>query len=386
MKVKSLHPVSSKRKVARNPLVVSIIVSLMVPAVVESRVLFEESFDDLPDYTSSEELDLEGWDHRRNGEVNWSPSNGYPDKHDAFEILESNADKARGGTGKSFVAWRESYDPGWQRWNSDGILAKKLDQGVSQLYVSFYIRFEENWTPGGQSKFFRAYYWNGEGSPFQFFDDGNSGPIFLWDYNENNYGVRNVHAYRGGPPEGSYYQMTSEDIYDTPRGVNNLGSFSLNYTQDTVGMAADGGTPKIPDQVNGGYLSDNLNQTVKHAQLFGRPENWTKVAFFLKMNSEPGANDGELIQWINDEQVYVNRTIRWVKDNPDNRMVQWNMVAIGGNDNWQAYPNSQMREEWYSIDDVYMATEIPDDVISGGSDDGAVSRPNPPSGVTADGG
>lgn len=361
-----------------NTLILAVVPFLM-PGFAQSTVLFEESFDNQPNYTSSENLVLNGWTHRRNGEVNWSPSTGYPDKHDAFEILDSNAGKARGGIGKSFVAWRESYDPGWQRWNSDGILAKHFDQGFDQVYVSFYIRFADDWTPGGVSKLFRTYYWNGEGSPFNFFEDGNSGPIFFWDYNRNNYGVRNVHAYRGGPPEGEHYTMTGDDVPNTPRGLNNLGDMSLNFTYDTEGMAADGGTPQIPDLVNGGFISDDMNQTVTHYQVYGGAGNWTKVAFFLKMNSSPGENDGVLRQWINDEQVFVNRNVRWVKDNQANQMVSWNMIALGGNDNWQAYPNSERREEWYSIDDVYIATEIPDDVLNGAADD---SAPNPPTGVT----
>lgn len=350
----------------------------LVPALAESAVLFEESFDGLPDYTSSEELNLEGWSFRRNGEVNWSPSNGYLDKHDAFEILSANADKARGGNGKSFVGWRESYDPGWKQWNSDGILAKHFQSGFDQLYVSFYVRFGDNWTPAGSSKLFRVLSWSGEGSPFKFFSDGNSGPIFLWDYNKNDYGVRNVQAYRGGP-HGESYDMTDVDIYNLPRNIHNLGDLSLNFTGDTVGMANDGGTPKITDMVNGGYISDDLNQTVSHDQVFGGSDNWTKVAFFVKMNSEPGANDGELIQWINGEQVFVNRTIRWVDFNTENKMVDWNVVAIGGNDFFQDYPNSDRREEWYAIDDVVIATEIPSEL---GVDEGvSISPPNPPEGL-----
>ncbi len=362
-------------KLISRSLVIPVLLFLMGPAIGQSEVIFEEFFDDLPNYTSSEELNLEGWSFRRNGEVTWSPSNGYPDKHDAFEILESNSEKARKGEGKSFVAWRESYDPGWKQWNSDGILAKYFESGFDQLYISFYIRFGENWTPSGTSKLFRVYSWNGDGSPFQFFEAGNSGPIFFWDYNRNNYGVRNVHAYRGGPPEGDYYTMSRDDIGDSPRNPINLGDISLNYTYDTEGMAADGGTPNIVDKVNGGYLSDNMNQTVSHAQIFGPSSNWTKVSFFLKMNSEPGASDGQLIQWINGEQIYVNKSIRWVKENPDNRMVKWNVIALGGNDFWQEYPNSERREEWYSIDDLYVATDIPEDVLQGE----APVPPNPPS-------
>lgn len=373
MKVKGFR-VKAGHRDSRNLMVAPIVLSMIIPAVANSRVLFEESFDELPDYTSSEELDLPGWSFRRNGEVTWSPETGYPDKHDAFEIMGSNSEKARGGGGKSFVAWRESYNPGWKQWNSDGILAKYFESGFEQLYVSFYIRFGENWTPSGTSKLFRIYSWNADGSPFQFFRDGNAGPIFIWDYSRNNYGIRNVHAYRGGP-HGENYQMDNSDIPGLPRNLVNLGDASYNFTEDTRGMSSDGSDPEIADLSSGGLISDDMSQTVTHEQIFGSSDNWTKVAFFVKMNSSPGANDGVLIQWINDEKIFVNRNINWVGENSGNIMVDWNVVAIGGNDFFREYPNSERREEWYSIDDLFISTEIPDDAGD------SLAAPNPPTGL-----
>lgn len=356
----------------RNSLVASLVLSLMIPVVAEARELFEETFDDLPDYTSSEELDLEGWSFRRNGEVNWSPSNGYPNKHDAFEILEENADKARGGTGKSFVGWRESYDPGWNQWNSDGILMKHLPGGFDQLYVSFYIRFSPDWTRGGTSKIFRIYSWNEEGSPFSFFSDGNAGPLFDWKYSySGTYGMRNFLTFRGGP-YGENYDIDNNDMDDVPRNFSNQGDLSLNFTKDTAGMSLDGSTPEILDKVNGGYISDDMNQTVTHEQIFGDSDNWTKMAFYVQMNSAPGVNDGVVMQWINDELVFRNNSVNWVGDNSKNMMVNWNAVALGGNDFFREHPNSERREEWYSIDDVVISTEIPD----------FVAIPNPPSNIS----
>lgn len=359
----------------RSSLVAPIFLSLIVPAIAHSEVLFEESFDGLPDYTSSEELNLDGWSFRRNGEVNWSPSNGYPDKHDAFEILERNSDKARGGEGKSFVAWRESYDPGWKQWNSDGILMKYLPEGFEQLYVSFYVRFSPEWTRGGTSKMFRIYSWDSESdSPFKFFSDGNAGPLFDWKYYySESYGMRNFLTFRGGP-HGDNYDIDDSDISDLPRNLVNRGDLSLNFTKDTVGMSLDGGTPKIVDQVNGGFISDNLNQTVTHDQIFGSSSNWTKVAFYVQMNSAPGVNDGVIMQWLNDELVFRNDSVNWVGANPDNKMVKWNAVALGGNDFFREYPNGDRYEEWYSIDDVTIATHIPD----------FVSVPNPPMDISVE--
>ena len=223
---------------------------LGLPLVSNGQIIFEESFDSQSDYVSSDPLDLSGWSFKRNGEDQWSPSTGFPTKHDAFEILSTNSDKARGETGKSFVAWRESYDPGWKQWNSDGMLLKYLPEGRDQLYVSFYVRFSESWTPSGASKLFRLYSWDeNSGTPFDFFADGDAGPIFLWDYAYNDsYGVRNQHAYRGGP-HGENYAFLEGDIQGLPRSLVNLGDLSMNFTTDTVGMSVDGSTPKLTDHV-----------------------------------------------------------------------------------------------------------------------------------------
>ncbi|WP_417521358.1 hypothetical protein [Marinobacter sp.] len=336
--------------------------SLLFSIGLNAEILFEDNFDDQPDYVASEDLNLNGWSFRRNGEVEWSESKGFEGKHDAFEVVSTNRDKARGGVGKSFVAWRESYNPGWNQFNSDGILLKQLSTGQDQLYVSFYVMFSPNWTPAGQTKLFRVYSWDeASDSPFKFFSNGNAGPIFIWDYSySDSYGVRNFHAYRGGP-HGENYSFEGGDILGLPRNMVNLGDVSMSYTRDTIGMALNGGTPKIKDKRNGGFLSDNLSQPVRHEQLFGRAE-WTKVAFFLKMNSEVGKTDGALIQWIDDEVVFRNDKISWVGENVGNRMVKWNMVGIGGNDFFRAYPNENKHEEWYAIDDVFVSTVIPPDV------------------------
>ncbi len=348
-----------------------LIAAFLVAGVAKSEVIFEDDFDNQPDYTSSSALSLPGWTHRRNGEDVWSPSTGFPLNHDAFEVLAANSDKARGGTGKAFVGWRESYDMGWKNFNSDGILAKHLGEGYDQLYVSFWVRFSSEWTKDGLTKLFRVYSWDSDaGEIFKFFSDGNSGPIMLWDYSHNEYGIRNTIALRGGP-HGDYYAFSNDDIAGLPRNMHGLGGLSLNYTADTVGMGFNGTTPKIVDRVNGGYISDNLNQTVDHEQIFGKLEEgeWTKLSFFVKMNSFPNATDGSLMQWINDELVFQNHNIPWVRGDETTDMVRWNVVAIGGNDFFRAYENALLYEEWYAIDDVEIHDSIP-------------TAPLPPTGVT----
>lgn len=347
---------------------------VLVPEGVRSEIIFEESFDAQPDFTSSMKLNLKGWSFHNNSSVEWAPSNGFSDKHDAFEVLASNRDKARGGKGKSYVAWRESYDPGWSRYNTDSVLMKVLPDQHESLYVSFYLKLSDQWTSAGSSKIFRVYSWDeSSGTPFKFFADGSAGPLFGWNYAHSDYGLRNFLSLRGGP-YGQNYMITSSDIVGSPREPGGLGDISLNFTGNTVGMSGNGGTPKIVDQIKGGYISDNLSQAVTTEQIFGDSKVWVKMAFFVQMNSSPGATDGKVRQWINDELIYKNDKVRWVGNTIDNRMVGWNAVAIGGNDFFQHYPNEMQYEEWYAIDDLVIRTDIPEIELA----------PSPPSNISVD--
>lgn len=328
-----------------------------------SKILFYENFDATPDWSSSVQNPTipSNWSYKR-VEDYWNPSSGDSDRHDNIQILSSNSSKAKGETGKSFVAYRESYDPGWKKWNSDSTFLKHFPGGYAELYVSFWIRFSPNWTYEGTSKIFRVFSWNEENPNeiFKFFSDGNSGPIYLWDYSHSTtYGIRNAFALRGGPP-ATHYSFGDANIEGLPRGLNGLGDMSLNFTADTKGMGPMGRDPKITDKLNGGFISDDFNQTVKHEQIYGKAGTWTKIAFYVKMNSSPNATDGVLMQWIDDELTFNNSNIPWVRGDSATKMVKWNVVGIGGNDFFRSYPNDQRHEEWYSIDDVLIHSGIPD--------------------------
>ena len=359
--------------------------------VVNAEVLFQDNFDNQPDWTSGLAINAtsanpagkpdreqraathtipNGWFSARQDPV-WAPSTGHPDRHEPIEILARNADKARGGKGKSFVSWRDSYDAGWGYWGSESMLVKYFPEGHEALYVEFWIRFGDNWTrkyvsgkPSAISKLFRISSWSGKGSEYQAFGGGELGPILLWDHSINSYGVRNVIAMRGGPT-GDNYVFNSGTISGLPRVLAGSGDLSLNFTADVKGQGPGGETPKIPDRVNGGYISNNPSDNISHDQVYGPGGAWTKMAFYVKMNSSPGAKDGIFRQWMNGVQIFNSTTIPWVRPTSSgNEMVKWNLVAIGGNDFFQTYPNTDRREEWYSIDDVVIRTDIPSDLMS----------------------
>lgn len=356
-------------------------------AMGEAGVIFQDNFDNQPDFTSTmhstesaQDASLgftlpEGWTHLYQG-TRWSPETGYPDNHASLEILASNADKARGGSGKSAVFWRESYTPdsGWAMWNSDSQLMKILDRGYDQLYVEFYIRFSREWwnrtnASSYTSKMFRVGHWNGQGTPYSGYR-GDLGPIAFWDYKRDNYGLRHVIAFRGGPPQTDNYYF--KDQYR--RGE------SRNYTSSIEGQEEGGTDPKLQDQVYGGNIVD-YSGIVEHDQVFGDENRWTKVGFYVKMNSSPGATDGIYRIWVDGHRVLNRTNVPWTMDNPENRMVKWNYFAISGNDYFQAEPNSQRFEDWYAIDDVVVMDDYPGS--TGGVDDG-VMPPNPPQNITVE--
>lgn len=329
----------------------------MITGVVRSDVIFEETFDNQPDYTSSQPLNLAGWTHRRNGEDIWSPMTGYPNHHDAFEVLSSNSDKARGGQGKSFVAWRESYDLGWKNWNSDGILAKYIEEGLDQVYVRFWIRFSDNFTPEGQTKLFRISSWDGGVDIFGYGQDRYNAPIMLWDYNHNNYGQRNFLAFRGHPQETNYYLSNPKPV-GLPRSMM-TGDLSLNFDDDIRDLNGDGQMDNfvyLRGLLSGRFLSG----IVDHDDVYG--SDWHKVEFFVKMNSSPGAMDGVVMQWLDDQLIFRNTSMPWMGAESEGGR-KFNVVAIGGNDFFRSYPNVKEYEEWYAIDDVLIADSIPNEEL-----------------------
>jgi len=339
-----------------------------------TATLYENTFDSTSDWTSADRVIPEGWYSYR-ADPTWAPSTGFPLNHEPIEILSSNADKARGGVGKSAVFWRESNTG---QYRNDKILAHRIAGGADAVYVEFYLSFSPSWTISGTgpdtSKLFRIYSWNENGTTpprLWYFGPGrNAGPVYFWNYTQHeDYGQRNFMAFRGGPYGENYFMTRPEDF---PRQVNN-GDSSLSFTTDLVTQGINGTSPRIPDRVNGGFLSDDMQQIVRHEQVFGWPADrrWTKLAFYVRMNSAPGVPDGVLMQWIDDVQTFNQRKISWIGPTNNTKDIKWDVVAIGGNDYFGRHPASERYEEWYAIDDIVVLDTIPDHLggVGAGSPD-----------------
>jgi len=329
-------------------------------------VLFQGDFDAHPDWTGAEsatgsgilpgriryESDgiPQGWFAFRQT-PRWAPSTGFPNGREGVELLSDNGDKAFGNSGKSLVFWRESHTGGFA---NDKVLAYKLDEPQNQVYVEFMIRFAPNWVPAGLTKLFRIQAWdeaNGTEGPFDYFSDGTVGPALVWDYSKNDYGLRNFVALRGGPYGENYYMPTPEGF---PRELFR-GDASLNLTNNVVGQAPGGANPVLIDKVSGMPIGYSSSTMVTHDQLFGSPsdEEWTKVAFYVQLNSTPNSEDGMFVQWINGERVLYSSTLQW--SGPSKEGVTnagWNIVGLGGNDAFDFYPDEQQYKDWYAIDNL----------------------------------
>lgn len=353
-----------KNKLFTNGILVGFV--LMGTSITHAESIFEENFDEQPDWTSTMystassqkvswgDILPANWDEIYQG-TKWSPQTGYPNKHASIEILESNADKAFGRTGKSMVNWRESASE--TKWNSDSQMIHLLNKQHKELYVEFLIAFSDNWwqrtnVAGWASKIFRIGSWDGEGDIVNG-ALGHIGPVFFWDYKRDKYNLQNFTHYRGGPWGENYYMNKNEPSYPQYRADN--------FTSKTLGMALGGADPLVVDQVKGGYLKDmGRYDPVSHDQLFGTGQHWTKMAFYVKINSAPGVADGVLKQWVNNQRIMSDETIPWIKRNTENKMVGWNYIALGGNDNFFPYPADQLFEDWYAIDNLVVRSSIPE--------------------------
>lgn len=305
----------------------------------------------------------QGWTSVRQGEQFFSPRNGYSNSRENIEILSSNSDMALGRQGKSAVFWRESHQLNSHQWNSDGILMKIFPEGYDELYVEFWITFDDNTTlnswelaPSKQvdvSKIFRMLSIKPGANEYSYFN-GEIGPMFLWDWKVDPWGVRNVIGTSAGPYETLKFE--GDDLADMPPGGG-----SKSYLTGVVEQGLNGETEWPIDMVNGGLIKDNSPSGIAtHEQVFGKSDQWVKMAFYVKMNSSPGEKDGHLVQWINGRRIINVNTIPWSKENSENIVAKWNAFALGGNDYFHSHPLSQAREEWFAIDNLKVYSTIPD--------------------------
>lgn len=341
-------------------------------SAIRGPLLFAETFDQQPDwssgmYSTRQTLLVENGDtlptqwFSAYQEPVWAASKGYSGGHENIEILQSNRDKTKQHTGKSLVFWRDSTGAPSGNWNSDGQLTKYFAEGYRELYVKFDVRFDPNWTANGKTgmtKLFRLGHWNGQHPIYKFFEDGNSGPIMIWDYDYNDVASRLALTLRGYPIQ-SNYRMTNPAIANWPRQQG-----SMNFKKNIRDLDGDGREDNQVTQLFSAKDGSVLNSDwVEHEELWG--EQWRTIEFYVKMNSAPGQLDGQLWMWMDGQLVVKNTTVPWAGSDAKT-MPRWNFITFGGNAHFHAYSSEMRRQEWYAFDniEVYRTLTRPNPALS----------------------
>jgi len=312
---------------------------LIIPGYSYSEILFEDNFDNQPDWspaqpTASFECDSDscttapiGWSAYRIGGLGTCSEAGK-------NTLNINGLHPRGGSGKSFLFWNEPCASPSGGWGSDGILVKVLPHGYSELYLRFYIKFQPGWKwmTGGsgspQQKFARIMH-NWGGNNFLNFEGGQNHPIWFGDLVKWNNGNADL-AYRTSYRyENTYYPSKATPPHS---GNDNIYFGTGNYG----GTGTDFGDP--------GMLGDG---------------DWHCLEFYVKMNSAPGVPDGVHKAWLDGNLIFETTDLAWADNGATGAL--WNQVMIGGN-NYNYYDGG---EQWYAIDDVVISTTYvgPDYVV-----------------------
>ena len=314
-------------------IIATFIFYLVTCSVSFADVLFSEDFNNLPDwqpssanascdYPSCTTPPVENWTYFRNDEK-WHPSS-FSDKQPTLQISTQHY---RGNSGKAYTQWNESHSgTSGDGWGADGILQKVFDQDHNELYIQLYVLFQQNFqlyhTGYGEAliKLIRFMHWDRTGSSFRYFTNGYSCPAYIFDIGDNDWGFRQKHAFRCDPQESNYY--CGGDSYG--------------------------------DQVYNGSPSFN--------ELYGDGQ-WHQLRWHIKMNSQPGANNGIIEFWVDGTKQFSRSDMQWMgAGSPGN--IGWNTFGIGGNAYNSYAPETQQAEQWYAIDDIVISTTSFEDPIS----------------------
>ena len=223
-------------------------------------------------------------------------------------------------TGKAFTEYNESNNGNsGDGWGADGILAKDLGKDYNELYVQMFIKYQKGFQwrtdPGSALKQVYFAHWDRVGSVFHFFSSGNNGPI--------------IQYYPGRNP---YHDIKQQyNVMCKPQKTN-------YYCKNNDRYAFNG--PFVGDPSFENFIGDG---------------NWHKYDWHIKVNSKPGSEDGIIEFWIDDVMQYSRYDIQFANEATVGSY-GWNIVAIGGNSNNTFAPESELKEQWYAIDDIIIST------------------------------
>lgn len=324
---------------------------------VPSELLFE-GFDNHQNYIGDENLGNSGnaiYRHRGDSlPQGWDAMSLWsrpPESH--LMITDDMPEAIRGGDGRSLVLRRASRN---STWSGDSQLLKYFEEGLEEVYVSFWIKFQPGWTveSGDQSKLFRI------GTVEDTTITGSdlwskNGMGIRWDWVEwSGSGLRNYISIYSS--EGSFL---NPEIVTQGGNYDGEGVFNSNFTTLPYDLNGDGAIdnePEIVDRLTGDIIPSSGFGPARHENIYG--EVWNRMEFYLKLNSEPGVQDGIVKQWFNGSLILANETVPWIQSNGDPEK-KFNNIRLGGNDFFTAYDDELEHQEWYAIADLEIRTSHP---------------------------
>ena len=294
-----------------------------------TEILFEDNFDNHPDWTVTQQLYPNRISCTSTETCSTPPPTGYagytvqgspytPVGHNTINI---NSDNHRGTTGKGLTMWNESGATTY--WWSDGLLVVTLPQEYSELYVQFYVKFQSNWewADNGKSlfqKMFRIAHCSNYNEMFNM--QPYNQPMVISDLYKGNSGQADLaisNAYREEP---NYYM-------------------SSPYNYSAKSFFGDGGYAGSGT----GFYDSNLNNG-----------DWHLWEFRVKINSAPGVCDGIHEFWQDGILVHSKTDIPWI--DTGGKYKKWNIVMLGGNSFNHFSTVEEAKEQWYAIDDFVIST------------------------------
>lgn len=317
----------------------------------QAGVVFEDNFDDHDDWSPTQPpLGQSSYDCGASCSTQPDGYHSYYIKHSVYNpagnnTININNSQYRGGSGKAFIHWSES-DSG-SNWPADGQLSLELPSEYTEIYVRFYIKFQSDWewatgmSPG--QKFSRTSHYVG-GSPFSYHDPRNQRPLSTALLNKSS--------------SSSYVRATTNFRYEVTKYPSEA-SPSHDDTEDGFwgGLWDDEGNPGDGD--------------------------WHCWEHYVKLNSAPGEEDGEVRFWIDGVELITVTDLAFSDDGASG--FEWNYVVIGGNENNPWAPVENEEEQWYAIDDLVISTEyvgLTYEIGGGDSTDPEVTITSPTSNPT----
>ncbi|WP_372972236.1 hypothetical protein [Marinobacter sp.] len=285
----------------------------------------------------------------------WHPngSSGKAPVPGSKPVASIDGSQSRQAGGKSFVVYDESYGtPGG--WGADAQLGKDLPGVYDELWVEFYIKFQQDWV------------WmdveNGSGQTIT--------KLFRARYVPENYKEETRYDFFGvgGRAKAPVYMLDLKSWTKPDSSIARLTPFIRGFTpQELIGVDEHYFLKEYEEETS---IYQGNKDSLSFAEVF-QTGDWVKVNIRIKMDSAPGAGDGVEEVWINDVLEKKRTDIPFRREG-EGQGVGFNWISIGGNTHNYPYPDEAQHEQWYAVTDLKVWNGKP-------STESAEVKPNPPS-------